>query len=80
MDHKQSNKLKKKEWIGDYFLQLAAYANAHNEVHGTKIRKGVIFMCTADNIYQEFLIEGNEFDHWSNEWFKRLEQYYTQFL
>jgi len=80
MDHKQSNKIKKKEWIGDYFLQLAAYANAHNEVHGTKIRKGVIFMCTADNIYQEFLIEGNEFDHWSNEWFKRLEQYYTQFL
>jgi genome maintenance exonuclease 1 len=80
MDHKQSNKLKKKEWIGDYFLQLAAYANAHNEVHGTKIRKGVIFMCTADNVYQEFLIEGSEFDHWSNEWFKRLEQYYTQFL
>lgn len=80
MDHKQSNKLKKKEWIGDYFLQLAAYANAHNEVHGTKIRKGVIFMCTADNLYQEFLIEGNEFDYWSNEWFKRLEQYYTQLL
>lgn len=80
MDHKQSNKLKKKEWISDYFLQLAAYANAHNEVHGTKIRKGVIFMCTADNVYQEFIVEGNEFDHWSYEWFKRLEQYYTQLL
>lgn len=76
MDHKQSNKLKKREWIEDYFLQLAAYANAHNEVHGTKIRKGVIFMCTADNIYQEFIVEGNEFDHWSDKWFKRLEQYY----
>jgi len=80
MDHKQSNKLKKKEWIGDYFLQLAAYANAHNEVYGTKIRKGVIFMCTADNIYQEFIIEGNEFDHWSDQWFHRLEQYYSTFL
>jgi hypothetical protein len=76
MDHKQSNKLKKREWIEDYFLQLAAYANAHNEVHGTKIRKGVIFMCTADNIYQEFIVEGNEFDEWSNKWFHRLEQYY----
>jgi len=80
MDHKQANKLKKKEWISDYFIQLAAYANAHNEVHGTDIRKGVIFMCTSDNIYQEFIIEGTEFDHWSNEWFKRLEKYYTQFL
>lgn len=80
MDHKQANKLKKKEWISDYFIQLAAYANAHNEVHGTDIRKGVIFMCTADNIYQEFIIEGAEFDHWSNEWFKRLEEYYSKFV
>ena len=80
MDHKQSNKLKKKEWIDDYFIQLAAYANAHNEVHGTNIRKGVIFMCTADNIYQEFIIEGVEFDDWTNRWFKRVEQYYLQFV
>ncbi len=80
MDHKQSNKLKKREWIDDYFIQLAAYANAHNEVHGTDIRKGVIFMCTADNIYQEFIIEGDEFDQWTTRWFKRLEEYYTKFL
>ena len=76
MDHKQTNKPKKREWIEDYFLQLAAYANAHNEVHGTKIRKGVIFMCSADNVYQEFIVEGSEFDHWSDQWFRRLEQYY----
>ena len=80
MDHKQSNKLKKREWIDDYFVQLTAYANAHNEVHGTKIRKGVIFMCTQDNIYQEFIIEGSEFDKYSDMWFKRVEQYYTKFL
>lgn len=80
MDHKQSNKLKKREWIDDYFVQLCAYANAHNEVHGTKIRKGVIFMCTADNIYQEFIIEGTEFDKYSDIWFKRVEQFYMKFL
>ena len=80
MDHKQSNKLKKREWIDDYFVQLAAYANAHNEIHGTNIRKGVIFMCTADNVYQEFIIEGAEFDSWTDKWFKRVEQYYTKFL
>lgn len=76
MDHKQTNKPKKREWIEDYFLQLAAYANAHNEVHGTKIHKGVIFMCSADNIYQEFILEGSEFDSYTDKWFRRLEQYY----
>jgi len=80
MDHKQSNKLKKREWIDDYFIQLAAYATAHNEVYGTSIRKGVIFMCTQDNIYQEFIIEGAEFDSWVNKWFNRVEQYYMKFL
>ena len=80
MDHKQSNKLKKREWIDDYFVQLTAYANAHNEVHGTKIRKGVIFMCTADNVYQEFIIEGLEFDKYTDMWFKRVEQYYMRFV
>ncbi len=80
MDHKQTNKPKKREWIEDYFLQLTAYANAHNEVYGTKIRKGVIFMCSADNQYQEFIVEGNEFDTWSDRWWKRVEEYYTKFL
>lgn len=87
MDFKQSNKPKKREWIEDYFLQLAAYAEAHNELHGTSIRKGVILMCvrpTTDNQgnvtgqpqYQEFVVEGNEFDHWRDRWWKRVEQYY----
>jgi genome maintenance exonuclease 1 len=80
MDHKQTNKPKKREWIDDYFVQLSDYANAHNEVHGTKIRKGVIFMCSADNAYQEFILEGSDFDKYSDMWFKRVEQYYMKFL
>lgn len=80
LDFKQTNKPKKREWIEDYFLQLAAYANAHNELFGTKIRKGVILMCSKDNEYQEFVVEGNEFDIYSNLWFHRLELYYKQFL
>lgn len=93
MDFKQSNKPKKEEWIDDYKLQLAAYALAHNEVYGTKIRKGVVLMCVrpteAENQpgvyvkqpqYQEFVIEGAEFDLWCNEWWKRLEQYYVMAL
>jgi genome maintenance exonuclease 1 len=90
MDHKQSNKPKKREWIDDYFVQTAAYAIAHNEVFNTKIRKGVIFMCVppernADNTwsvpqYLEFIVEGNEFDKYENMWWKRLEAYYSQLV
>ena len=80
MDFKQTNKPKKREWIDDYFVQLAAYANAHNEVHGTKIQKGVIFMCDPNCMYQEFIIEGAEFAKYTDMWFKRVEQYYMQFI
>jgi genome maintenance exonuclease 1 len=90
MDHKQTNKPKKREWIDDYFLQLAAYALAHNETYGTNIRKGVVFMCVAPKEtspgvwnkpeYQEFVIEGSDFDTYTNKWYERLEQYYKQFL
>lgn len=90
MDHKQTNKPKKREWIDDYFIQLAAYATAHNEIFNTNIRKGVIFMASApkeinpgvwsDPEYQEFIIEGEEFDHYVSKWFSRLEQYYTALL
>ena len=80
MDHKQTNKPKKREWIEDYFIQLAAYAAAHNEFYKTNIKKGVIFMCSANNEYQEFIIEGSEFDKYTDIWFGKLEKYYTQFL
>lgn len=80
MDHKQTNKPKKKEYIEDYFIQLAAYALAHNELFGTNIRKGVIFMCSQDNNYQEFIIENTEFDYYKDKWYKRIEEYYSQFL
>ena len=76
LDFKQTNKPKKLEYIGDYFLQLTAYALAHNEVHGTNIRKGVILMCSKDYEYQEFILEPKDFDHWTEEWCKRVEQYY----
>ena len=80
MDHKQTNKPKKREWIDDYFVQLTAYATAHNEIHGTKIRKGVIFMCSADFEYQEFILEGTEFDKYQDIWWGKLDQYYSKFV
>jgi genome maintenance exonuclease 1 len=86
IDFKQSNKVKKREWIEDYFLQLAAYALAHDETYGTNIEQGVILMAVqpkllADQTYStpeylEFVVEGEEFAKWKNEWIKRVELYY----
>jgi len=78
LDFKQTNKPKKLEYIGDYFLQLTAYAMAHNEIHKTNIRKGVILMCSKDYEYQEFILEPKDFDYWSEQWLKRVEQYYRE--
>ena len=87
LDFKQTNKPKKLEWIQDYFLQLTAYALAHNEIHKTNIRKGVILMCVrppeiapgvwGDPEYQQFVLEPTDFDMWSDRWYDRVEQYYN---
>jgi genome maintenance exonuclease 1 len=78
IDFKQTNKPKKREWIDDYCLQLAAYAMAHNYVHKTNITKGVIMMCSKDNYYQEFVIEGDEFKKYTFKWIDKISKYYKQ--
>jgi hypothetical protein len=76
LDFKQTNRPKKREWIGDYFLQLAAYIQAHDSVHGTQIPRGVILMCSRDCQYQEFVLEGPELELWKHRWWDRVSQYY----
>lgn len=78
MDFKQSNKPKKEEWVFDYYLQLVAYAEAHNEIYGTEIREGHVFMCTRDKQYQQFDIWPDEYDEWRNEWYERVYKFYEQ--
>ena len=76
IDFKQSNKPKRDEWIEDYKIQLVAYAMAHNCIYGTDIDQGVILMCTPDNFFQRFIINGSEFRKWKWEWLKKIDQYY----
>ena len=76
IDFKQTNKPKKREWIDDYFLQLSAYAMAHNILFNTQITKGVIMMCSKDNYYQEFVVEGSEFQKYKHNFLRRVDEYY----
>ena len=76
VDFKQANRPKKKEWIEDYYLQIAAYAMAHDHVHGSTINKGVIMVCTPDLYYQEFVITGSELRRYKHKFLKRLDMYH----
>jgi len=78
IDFKQSNKPKKDEWIDDYYLQCAAYSLAHNKVYGSNINQAAILLCTKDNIFQRFIIEGERLKNYQDQFLKKVEQFYTQ--
>ena len=87
MDHKQTNKPKKAEWVEDYFLQLTAYILAHNEVYKTDIRRGVVFMCSRGDdsvkiggeIYQQFDLLPKDFNKYEDMWLTKVEDYYKNY-
>ena len=68
--------MKKVEYIQDYFLQLGAYTLAHNVVYKTNITLGAILLCTVDNFYQEFKIEGSELEMYQNLFLGRVKKFY----
>ena len=76
VDFKQANRPKKKEWIEDYYLQIAAYAMAHDYVHNSRIQQGVIMVCTPDLYYQEFVVSGAELRQYKHKFLKRLDMYH----
>ena len=76
IDFKQANRPKNKDWIDDYFLQIAAYAMAHDYVYGSAIRKGIIMICTPDLYYQEFSFTDHELRSWKHKFLKRLDMYH----
>jgi genome maintenance exonuclease 1 len=74
IDFKQANKPKNKDWIEDYYLQIAAYAMAHDYVYNSQIQQGII--CTPDLYYQEFKFKDHELRQWKHKFLKRLDMYH----
>ena len=77
-DFKQSNKPKRREWIEDYKLQMAAYALAFQDMFNIPIGKAINFICTKDFYYQEFGFDGEEFRQAKYTWMKKVKQYYKE--
>lgn len=77
MDYKQTNKPKKEEWVEDYKIQLVAYILAHNEVYGTDIKEGHVFMCSQCLKYQQFDLWPSDFNKYQDMWLAKVEEFYT---
>ena len=78
IDFKTAKKIKKREWIEDYFMQGCAYALAHNEMFGTNIKQVAILMVDREGKYADFVINGDEFEEYCNKWAMRLADYYNK--
>ncbi|OUX41744.1 hypothetical protein CBE37_04405 [bacterium TMED277] len=78
IDFKQSNKPKKEEWIEDYYLQLGAYSLAHNVVYNSRITQGIVLLCTVNNLFQDFKIQGEKLQEYQNKFLEKVEQFYHQ--
>ena len=76
IDFKQTNKPKRREWIEDYFIQIGAYAMAHNYIYRTKIQSGIILMCSKDGFFQKFEVSDKEFVGYQHAFLKKVDQYY----
>jgi hypothetical protein len=76
IDFKQANKPKNKDWIDDYYLQIAAYCMAHDYVYNSQIQQGIIMVCTPDLYFQEFKFQDHELRQWKHKFLKRLDMYH----
>ena len=79
IDFKTARKMKKREWIEDYFLQCCAYANAHNVMFNTDINQIVILMIDRDLIFKEFIVKPTEFNILTKLWKKRLIDFHNKY-
>jgi genome maintenance exonuclease 1 len=75
LDFKTSKKIKKREWIENYFLQCTAYALAHNKMFDTDIKNCYILMVDRDGNFKEFDLS-TDFELYSNKWSETVDKYY----
>ena len=79
IDFKTAKKIKKRDWIEDYFLQGCAYANAHNVMFGTDIQQIVILMVDRNLIFQEYVVRPTEFSYLTRKWKNRLIEFNNKY-
>lgn len=79
LDFKTAKKVKKTEYVIDYFLQVAAYGLAHDLHFGTNIKQAVILMTNREGTTQKWILDSKQYQQYSNMWIARLESYWQAF-
>lgn len=77
VDHKSSRKKKKREWIEDYELQVAAYTKAINKLYDLDIRKAFINVATAKS-FESFELDEYDLKEAWGKFYKRMKQFYKE--
>lgn len=79
IDFKTSIRLKKKEHIGNYFMQAAAYATMFTEMTGEPIEKLVILIgVDSANFCQTLIAKFDEMQYHKQELQKYIDRYYAK--
>lgn len=78
IDFKTSTSFKKKEWIEDYFLQVAAYRQAIKSVYNLQINQGVIAIAVHNDNPQIFIMSELELDYKYKLFEERLKFFLTK--
>jgi genome maintenance exonuclease 1 len=73
IDYKSSYRKKTKEEMEEYFLQLAAYAIAHDWQYKTNIDSLIVFLAIRNGEFEKTVISGQELDSYKEKWFERLD-------
>lgn len=73
IDYKTSGKLKRKDWIEQYFVQEAAYAIAFEEQTGIPIKQLVTIIAVDDEPEPQIFIEDR--DNWTTLLIETIDRY-----
>ena len=73
IDYKSSYRKKTKEEMEEHFLQLAAYAVAHDWQYETNIDSIIVFLAIRNGDFEKTVISGHELDSYKEKWFERLD-------
>ena len=77
VDYKTTTKMKKPEWIQDYFVQCAAYAKMFEERTGERVESIVTLIAVSDGTSQLFIDEPS--DRWVDQLVTLRNEYREQY-
>ncbi|PSN17544.1 hypothetical protein C7271_17165 [filamentous cyanobacterium CCP5] len=79
-DWKTARKPKQRDWIEDYFLQIAAYRVAAQQVYaelGLVVNRGLVAIALDDQPAQRFELSEPEMEDYWHQFQQRLTQYHS---